>query len=309
MMILNAPLWADFKVFARAQLATQDIDPTYPLLRDVYRGLDERTALWRTLLFVATYHLGSAEALWAVIPEPHHGAATGIAALLARMNLPTGTERRGFRGAPLLLAHHITALVNTLMVDQLLSFKTLLSSWSPRDAWNQARSTYETLPHAGPWSSYKLADLLKNVHGFDMEATDLGIGGGGENAGPIPGLVRLTGLNWRDAATNVDLHWKLLEHARNEGVPFGGLDQLETALCDFNSLSKGSYYVGHDIDDQMEKLRGLAPKWWEARARIFDARLLGERGGWFGVRRHLKRVYIDEYRNVFLGGADMRTDE
>lgn len=287
--IVNKALWGDFKRFAKGQIVSGDLDPTYPLLASILSGVDDATAVWRTLLFVATYHLGSAEQLWSAVPTPKD--IIGLPERLKRMNLPTGTERRCFRGQPAPLAQHIKALADEDMVGLLLDLR---GHHRGADLWRAIRVVFQRVPYGGPWSSYKVADLLKHVHAFDATAPDLGIGGGGETSGPIPGLVRLTGLPWAIAANNVGLHERLLARAVDEGVPFRGLDQLETALCDFNSLCKGTYYVGHDIDDQMSKLNGLGLRWWDARGRIFPEPMLGERNGYFGVRVKLKRLYVDQ---------------
>ena len=148
-----------------------------------------------------------------------------------------------------------------------------------------------SLPQGGPWTAYKFADLLKHVHGAAITAPDVGVGGMRENAGPVSGLVALTGLSWRECANNVQLQRDMLARARAEGVPLNGLDQLETALCDFNSLLKGTYYAGHDIDVQMEHLPPVAGL-WEARA-VFPDAYRGELGGWAGVRNERKSVYRD----------------
>ena len=78
-------------------------------------------------------------------------------------------------------------------------------------------------------------------------------------------------------------------------------DELETILCNFNSLSKGRYYVGHDIDEQLEHLNRVPPGlragvWYIARQNVLDPRLLGELQGWEGIRKPLCRVYRDERR-------------
>jgi hypothetical protein len=107
-------------------------------------------------------------------------------------------------------------------------------------------------------------------------------------------MVRLTGQPWKRCATDVMLQRQLLLECRDRGVPFNGLDQLETALCDFNSLCKGTYYVGHDIDQQMDQLKNLGREWWDARKAAFPSGYLGEVSGWPGVRKELKRQYADD---------------
>jgi len=77
----------------------------------------------------------------------------------------------------------------------------------------------------------------------------------------------------------------LLDECRDLGVPFAGLDQLETSLCDVNSLRKGHYYVGHDIDLMMKHLSGAGENFWTARRKVIPGEYLGELWGWQGVRK------------------------
>ncbi len=282
-------LWADFVRFARAQLRSGDIDPTYPVLAASYarEGISREVALWRTLLFVTTYHLGYAKHLWRnVAPEPRSLDFTDFVGLV------TGIERRGFRGRP----DHAARFVNDVL-DEAGGPHGSLGAWvdsfgTGESGWDRAREGLRNARGAGPWAAYKWADLLAHVHDLDITASDLGVGGASETAGPIPGMVLLTGKSWKVCATDVDLQRSLLAKSLAAGVPFSGLDQLETALCDFNSLVKGGYYVGHDIDDQMTKLAGCGPLLWEARS-VFPDAYRGEFGGWVGVRKDLKTAYRD----------------
>lgn len=277
-------LFEDFCTFARAQIESGDIDPMYPLLRASYEdeALEEEIALWRTLLYVTWYHLGTANRMWQRAPEPRPLTEDEV------NGLPTGVERRGFRGN-VLAVRFVNGVLDAAPVG--------LSAWvrslgDGESGWDRVRSELQMVSFAGPWASYKWADLLKNVHGLPLRASDIGVGGKGEKTGPIPGMVRLTGEPWQECANNVGLQRDLLKRGLAAGVPFGGLDQLETALCDFNSLCKGTYYVGHDIDVQQEHLKGQRNDLWRAR-RVFRSKYRGELSGWNGVRPELKVVYRD----------------
>lgn len=285
---MNQQLLGDFRVFAAAQLASGDIDPTYPVLAKVYRqrGYDADTALWHTLLYVAFYNLGSAEEVFNAFPAYQH--------ITAPLTKTTGIERRGFRGNTL-ANDHINAMV------ALWKAAGGPSKWvqgvigrGGEQGWKKLRLAFQQVPHGGNWSSYKWADLLKNVHHLPITADDIGVGGGGPTAGPVPGMVRLTNKPWKECAENVLLQRQLMLDCVSKGVPFDGLDQLETALCDFNSLCKGTYYVGHDIDQQMDQLANLGPEWWAARQQVFPRQYLGELNGWNGVRKELKTKYAQE---------------
>lgn len=289
-MNLDARLFADFCTFARAQIASGDLDPTYLVLRKHYErvGLIEEARLWRTLLYVTWYSLSSAERLWSVMPLPTTVRARDVAGFL------TGIERRGFRGNSK-AAEHINAVLKA-SGGELRRWVWTTVGPGGKQGWARVRKAFMELPHGGPWSSYKWADLLAHVHGYPITADDLGVGGGSETAGPIPGMVRLTGESWQVCASDPILQMRLLSASMDKGVPFSGLDQLETALCDFNSLCKGRYYVGHDIDQQMDSLPGCSTWLREAREASFASRYLGECGGWTGVRRELKSVYAREGR-------------
>lgn len=273
---MDSKLFQDFVTFANGQIDSGDLDPMYPVLREVYRreGVEREQALWRTFLFVAWYHVGSAILAWRQWPEPTEVKVPGA--------WPTGVERRGFRGQPRLVEEHVSALLVYVRRHKSLAYwiGELVSGKTPEQGWDAVRAAYSALPFAGPWSSYKWADLLKHVHGVPISASDLGVGGNSPTAGPIPGMVHLTGRTWYACANRRRLQRALYRLARCAGCRADGLDQLETALCDFNSLCKGRYYVGHDLDQQAEQLKLVhAPDvFWDARRRVFPARHLAELG-------------------------------
>lgn len=293
-------LWLDFCTFAAAQVASGDLDPTYPVLRHRYAAqrLDEEAALWHTFLYVTWYNLHSTQAAIVAMPRmPRRPEA------LVDIRLPTGIERRGFRGNGLPVVH-LAAVVRAAGAAGGLGawLRGVLKDRSPEEGWAALRRELQKLPYCGPWASYKLADLLKNVHAFPITADDIGVGGGSETAGPVPGMSRLTGLAPKVCAGDVTAQRALYARCLGAGLPFSGLDQMETALCDFNSLCKGTYYCGHDIDMQQEHLAKCGPGLWEARAASFAPQWLGELSGWTGVRKELKTLYRDR-GIVFVGGV------
>ncbi len=292
-------LFEVFCEFAKLQIYSWDIDPTYPVLRKIYdlEGVSENDRLWRTFLYVTFYSLGSAYRVWSEHPSPELPP-------LEILRQPTGIERRGFRARPDIVQNHLKAVLDLTGGD----FKGWVESYGEgEEGWNRAREGMRSLPWGGNWSAYKWADLLSNTHDAPLVAPDFGVGGGGETAGPIPGMVTLTGHSWKDCAENLSLQRDLYQRAKLAGVPFRGLDQVETSLCDFNSLCKGRYYVGHDCDAQMEHFQsGKVPDlFWQARSVIPDE-YRGEIGGWFGVDKSLKGNFLQngrlEVRSKTKGG-------
>ncbi len=286
-MQCDPQLWAPFCTFAKAHVESWDLDPMYPVLRRFYEdaALPKEVALWRTMLYLTWYHIGTAEKAWNRWPEPAAFSAGDVTPYA------TGTERRCFRGNVKAGPHLAAFLADTRGYGSLSGWADAATSRGGKFGWQVARMTFQQIPYGGQWSSYKLADLLKHVHGYPITANDIGVGGGGETAGPVPGMVKLTGADWKRCAADVGLQQELHDEAVRCGVPFNGLDQLETSLCDFNSLLKGGYYVGHDIDVQQEQLRDSGGGLLAARMATFEPKWLGEVGGWNGVRKPLKGLF------------------
>jgi hypothetical protein len=278
--------FSDFCRFAKLQIESTDIDPVYPVLRAAYAGVEREIALWRTLLYVAYYHLGSAERAWSRWPEP--GIVPGGQVAIDE----TGIERRGFRGND-----HAADFINATLHRAKRQGGTLASwtGWAAanggKKGWSEARDEFESVHFMGPWASYKFVDLLAHVHFYQITAPDIGVGGNAKTAGPVSGLVALTGADWK-SCLNPALQQRLYEKSIDAFVPFGGIEEMETALCDFNSLCEGRYYVGHDIDQMMGQL-DPSSSFWAHRRTAIPERYLGEVRGWMGVDRARKRYYLD----------------
>lgn len=293
-MKINHKLFKDFKTFCGPYLSSGDVDPVYPVLRAVHdaRGYDVEKRIWSTILYFTWYHLGSAEKMQFVPPE--------LFMIKLPPVLPTGIERRGFRGK--VGSTKASEFLRNVLEKK--DFFGSLEAWmfgavegdhyddTPEQSWIHLFNNIMGLKHCGTWAAYKWCDLAKNVLNFNISAPDIGYGGGGENAGPIPGLVQLTGCDWKECANNISLQRKFYDYCLGEGIEFNGMEQMETALCDFNSLTHGRYYIGHDLDKQMEDLMGLPQVYWDARAQVFPEGFLGEFNGWRGVDKGLCKRYI-----------------
>jgi len=287
---------ARFAQFSIEHKRTGDIDPVYPVLRKV-QGLRELSmvdSIWHTLIYLAWYHLGSAEQVFQRYPKP---------AVIREpiVGLKTGIERRGMRGNNKAV-EMLNYLVETRSpLDQWLNDMIHAVTYEICDGvieqtrWDLVYLDLMETRHNGTWAAFKWCDLVKNVLGYPISSPDIGLGGKGKNAGPVPGLARLTGLSWKECANDVELQRTVYAHFLALGVPWEGMEEFETALCDFNSVIKGRYYVGHDLDKQMEDFRDLPESsqeiYWRARELSFPHSALGEAGyKWNGVRKYLKGV-------------------
>lgn len=288
----------DFAMFGRAMILSGDIDPQFPILRHMYEylELDRNTALWWTCIYLLYYHLGSAVQAWKRYPKPDIILKKDWSS-----DLPYFKQRRCFRGNK-----HARNQINTLVSlsdGDLVTWIDNLVSTNREKSWTRIREAVSELPYHGPWSSYKFCDMMKFVHSYPITAPDIGTKPGA-TAGPIAGLNTLTGLGWNRCAGDSQLHRDLLQMVIDLGAPVNGLDQLESMLCDWQSLNNGRYYLIHDIDRDLAQLEtvGKSDRYakilYETRYQIFDKRFLGELNNWKGVRSELNSVYRDRRRII-----------
>lgn len=279
----------DYKRWHHLQVETGDIDPVYP----VYRWLGERWKLgkdqlaWLCICHVIYYHSGSALTLFRQLPSPKHMPATADAlGEEGWLTLPTATERRAHRDVRQLAKHILD--VREQLGDEPYAWLGA-NGWD----WEPLNKRIMELHGNGRWAAYKLAEMLQKVAGAPTEATDAGHR---YSTGPRKGLQDLYGdlVPEGQGAADIAVLDAITAGLQNQ-VGEKDVALIETSLCDFHSLTKGSYYLGHDIDGMQEQLNhpkvNPGTKVWEGRAAVFDHELLGEQNGWSGVRRDLKTRY------------------
>lgn len=271
-------LLADFRVFCRKFVESKDIDPMYPVLKELYHELElpNEQRLWFTWLYVAYYDIASA--LKAFSDHPMHT----IEWTDQETHYPHQTERRGLWGH--FFTEHMSSLHEQLKGGWMEGF--LHKSLS----FEQLFAQIQTVKYNGRWAAFKTCDILMNVHDYPIEfpGMELSSGTGSINASLellCPGTEKSVAEQVLKAKTG--LRW----------------DQLETCLCDFHALVEGRYYIGHDIDKMQSSLywpglsehdRALA---FKVRKQAFAPEYLGELNGWYGVRTGLLKNY-SKYRKL-----------
>lgn len=280
---------ADYLRWHWLQVGSGDLDPMYPVLRRISErwGLDPDQRAWLAICHVIWYHPGSTLQGFRAAPEP--GAIPEDLTGSVLLKLPCLTERRGHRPKQPLI-NHLQDLRSKLQGGVLDWVTQPLEGDDPQLDWARLNEHLMTIVGNGRWAAYKTAELLQKVCGLPVEAADAGHR---YSSGPRKGLQVLEpdcpqGNTPEDIAR---LDQMTQQYADLLGEP--DLAQVETSLCDFNSLVNGRYYLGHDIDSMQDAWRAVpAPAdAWEARADIFDPQYLGELNDWNGVRKPLKRLY------------------
>lgn len=273
-------MFADFYKLVNGCCTCGDYDPFHLLLREVEKDMEDEMALWFSSLFIAHYNPGSAYIAF------HNSNYLDY----REWDLPIETARRALYGGR--IYDHLEDLcTKAKAAGGIRKLYERGFTDDPHENWHTVRQNVGSLYGAGRWAEYTFSEILQKVHGFNVCPTDMGNNG---SSGPRNGLILLMGAG-SDHAGEV-----LFNHAKNHvEVPWFDYAVLESLACDFNSLNKGKYYIGRDIDRQQGRLMRVEERGYdvtpvyEARAEVFQRRYLGEYGGWRGIDKDRLKHYIN----------------
>lgn len=300
----------DFRLlvkFARHLMASRDIDPLYPIMENMIeeQEMDLETALWFTFLYVAWYNLPSAYAAFLACPEPRKRVLE-----LDGARWPTGIERRSNRGG--VVFKHIADYLEkveyygdqlTLYTNDDLDINSPVVGKNDHVGWHIVNHQIQSIWGNGRWAAYKHCEILRRVNGFPIAAPDMGHQ---FSSGPREGLEMLYGPIRGEGAAAIqrlnDYSEDFLRRLSRKGVE-ADIEEGETILCNYKSLAKGKYYVGHDVDELQEQIelsvedgrhtaRRVQPI-YNARMATIPSQYLGELNGWHGVDKKRMKAFRD----------------
>jgi hypothetical protein len=270
--LLKKELKEELFDFCCQMLVTRDYDPNYFAVK----GFAENVGMtWDEIysfcfVFNGFYHFGSAQKF---LENPKVDLAS----------LAYGKSRRGFRGND--------KVRNFIYGGASLKKEILKHRDGGENGWSSIYDLLLKISGCGHWSAFYLCDMFKVILGFKITSPNVGfLSTGGSNRGPISGLAFISKAPEEDLRKDVRLHRRIYKEML-EGVPFEGMEQFESILCNYLSLHKKMYYVGRDIDRQIAMMEGLGPEWWNARKKYFPDALLGEKHGWTDIRKDLMGVF------------------
>lgn len=279
----------DLATFARAFIECGDIDPAYPILRwcmDAY-GMDTEQRFWLLTLHLGYYHIGSALTAW----EYTNGSMQNLPRDLLE-TLPRNTERRGLRQRGM-IEGYLRGYRETIYLHggSQEAYWTERISTEPEKAFDDVWTRANAIPYNGRWAAFKMIDLMMHTVDTPIRMPDMRLS---DCSGPKEGLAWLYGEDEDDLTAlderSHDLNDRLQRHGLH--LPW---DQIETTLCDFNSMRKGNYYVGHDIDSQLEDIRIASDtarcEILYGRKHTFPLAYLGEHHDWDGIDRERNKAY------------------
>lgn len=254
---MTAQFYKDFDVYARALMGSNDVDPTYPVIKSIVdkEGFDP---YWFAFVYVGFYNLETAIKMCREIPtheDWHKNKKLFAERRRDKVWSKFGHERRG-------TARNIQTQVNNFSAvavfletinDEMeyLAAPEVVKNWHIDQA--SFRAALQTLPFHGGWASFKIAEIFEKAFGVDQfTIPDLGVVGRDPNSndGPVGGLRWLYGREneydngwynvWDDLGSRLAEAW---------GVDIG---KVETCLCKFSKLVGGKYYIGHDVAELVE---------------------------------------------------------
>ena len=311
--MLDQRLFNDFLHFSQRQYDSLDYDPFHPMLIELQKGMDPEEALWHSTLYMAYYNVGSFQVAFEEGPP----CGRPFPEWLAR--LPVGVQRRNLRGGKVLT--HLDSYVR--LAHEHGSQRDYLTSGFTGDARADWATLQENVGKSwgnGRWSVFTTSELYQKVNNIPVLPCNLMNDG---SSGPRAGLKILFNLEDPTVEELDKLTDQLFVEAGKRlrtsipYLPTGHYDyaMLESQLCDFQSLFKGRYYVGRDIDRDQERLRKTASALkalgrpekgldavWAARSAVFESRYLGEHNGWSG-RTDYALTHYQRYGEV----ADHKT--
>ena len=272
--------------------STGDYDPFLPMLWYLERDMAPEEALWYSCLFIAYYNPGSA---WLAF-----SSCKSILRMPSVWKLPMESARRSLYGGK--IRGHISYLIEAArMAGGLLRFFTRGFGQDPKENWAILQNNIRQLPGCGRWVGYIFGGILRKVHGFPVCQPDMGNQG---SSGPKNGLILLTGESTDAAADkllkktlkHITVHWWEHRHVPEPEYDYG---VQESTTCDFNSMNKGRYYIGRDIDRDQYRIRRAEKatgtrlrSLWTARRLVFPPQYLGELNGWEGIDKERLKVYV-----------------
>jgi len=297
--------WKDYLKFSHKMLETKDIDPVYPVLQELNKGLmmDEQE-FWLSFLYVAWYNLPVGLTAYTKCPEPDLRILPKI-----DWSWPTGIERRANRGGKVVF--HIESYLKTVAEygDQYVFYTKDLDfskQADPEQNWRIINTRLQTLHLNGRWAAYKHCEILRRVHGLPILAPDMG---NAFSSGPRQGLALFYGEVEGNSPAAIELLDEQALDLQARMAKWGvevDIEELETLMCNWKSLVNGKYYIGHDIDELLEQMHVGQERGWlstinqavleKARRDSLPNEYLGEIRGWHGVDRRRMRAYKDRGR-------------
>jgi hypothetical protein len=287
-----------FLEFSQHQLDTSDFDMHHPVLERLGQDCDDESKIWLTFLYMAFYNEASA---WSSFVDAGREPAP------LNFFYPVDVQRRNLRTA-LSMHQHFDSLLSRARYHG--GFREMLThnlTGKPVEDWNILVNNVQSHWGNGRWASYTTAETLQKINAIPVTVADIGIH---RSTGPLFGITRIFGHG--DPDYHEECAVELLEIMKASlilRVPHlddGHIDLgvVESLLCDYAGLVKGTFYAGRNIDRIMDRTDRVTAKRpdasvaeiWDMRRDVIPSKYRGEDNGWRGIDKWRLRIFRDTGR-------------
>lgn len=270
----NTRIFKDFDVFSRALVVSKDVDPVYPVVKDILKHNSHFQPEWFVFVYVAFYSLETAIEMcnrWPTMED--FNSKEFVSLRLAKELNKFGHERRGTCRNPVNQIELFKAAKDFISKD--------IDSKSLKDRDNKHfREVLMKRPWHGNWASFKIAELFEKSLGWEnLSIQDLGIDERDPNSndGPVGGLRWLFGRENKYSSKWFPI-WNRFGERVSEAYGWD-IGKTETCLCKFHKIMSGKYFVGHDIQEFVDLKHVLLP---ETYSDIMSSNFVGD--FWKGIK-------------------------
>ena len=251
---LDFDMLDDFVIFARAEVAANDVEPWAAMFKVVYEEklLPSEEAIWLTTLYNTYDRVDSALGVHNRWPTPHHWAADDER--WEACNFPCAQERRNLHGGKVIRRHQGYAdLLGDL--PQLEWMYQGLASPTASEGDNFRALTKHMLQiwGVGRQAAFEWAEFAGKCFSLPVDAAD---GQLYDSSGPRSSIEAMFNGGEKMTAPALDkaADW-LRGHLAGQGVNVPFVD-LETLVCDFKVMRHGGYFVGRHITALKGEIEG-----------------------------------------------------
>jgi len=284
---------------ARELIVSGDMAPNYPVLREIIglRRWDEEQALWFLWLFLTYHHIPSALTAVRLLGD-RVVSVERVLELAEPLNaLPVTIPRRLFSGK---IASYMIGIVEHVDPEAPIGWSTFIrrgvtlsNRFDPEGNYRKFFKRWRTFSgHRERAAAMEMARLMRYVQDWPIRAPSIMMPSR-KNRQPGLSLRRLYNTPTTSASVLGRMAW-YFRKMLSESLIHLDWEIVDIFIPKADAYTRGRYYVGYEIDEllsQMNRLPNFHPEDRElvltARANSFNARYLGEKNDWNGVRREM----------------------
>jgi hypothetical protein len=289
--------WQLFSDFVRAELSAGGPDPQIALIVDLAEGNTDQEKVWLAGCYCAVHCIPSAYLTWRHWrPDQAYFNSDGMKTWLE-------VNWKALPVRPEMKSHRMLEKRTRCLKD----FAQFALEWSP----SRAAMSYDELwklsqnnvKYYGRYMAIKYLEFLRRLVAPHLEMPDMRAKGAWSPRKALQLLFPEANHNPYDNSYRSvkDADWmvdQVVTRFSEEGITVNKF-QLQVLLCEFKEALAGGFYPGGTHDEELDYMaisaKGFDPYLfgpiYHSRRRLFSEELLGEVGGWNGIRKEKFQVF------------------